>query len=94
MTVSGAAMMSRPGDLKPAFGTGRGPIGRLAAGWLCLAAAPTFACMALLSALGNGQPNILCGAMQHASPLSGMTLMCLLMSAFHMGPWLKLIGGR
>lgn len=34
-----------------------------AADWLCLAAAPTFAVMALLTgAFGGGQPDILCGA--------------------------------
>ena len=29
-----------------------------------------------------------------ASPLSGMALMYLLMSAFHLAPWLKLISSR
>jgi hypothetical protein len=63
-----------------------------AADWLYLAAAPTFAIMALLtSVLGGGQPDILCTA---ASPLSGMTPMYLLMSAFHSPPWLKLISSR
>jgi hypothetical protein len=63
---------------------------RPAADWLGLAAAPTFAIMALLTSVG-GQPDILCGA---ASPLSGMTAMYLLMSAFHARPWLTLIAGR
>ena len=63
-----------------------------AADWLGLAAAPTFAIMALVtSVLGGGQADILCGA---ASPLSGMTAMYVLMSAFHLAPWLKLISGR
>jgi hypothetical protein len=66
-----------------------------AANWLGLAAAPTFAIMALLtSVLGGGQPDILCAAAEHASPLSGMTAMYLLMSAFHSPPWLKLIASR
>ena len=30
-----------------------------AADWLCLAAAPTFAIMALLTALGDGEPDFL-----------------------------------
>jgi hypothetical protein len=65
---------------------------RSAADWLCLAAAPTFAIMALLtSVLGGGQLDILCSAAEHTSPLSGMTTMYLLMSAFHSSPWLKLI---
>jgi hypothetical protein len=66
-----------------------------AADWLCLAAAPTFAIMALLTGvLGNGPPDMLCSAAQDASPLSGMVPMYLLMSAFHSAPWLKLISSR
>ena len=66
-----------------------------AADWLCLAAAPTFAIMALLTAvLGGGPPDMLCSAAQDASPLSGMVPMYLLMSAFHLAPWLKLISSR
>ena len=54
---------------------------------LHLAAAPTFAIMALLTyLLGDASP--LCGV---ASPLSGMVPMYLLMSAFHLPPWLKLM---
>jgi hypothetical protein len=65
---------------------------RSAADWLGLAAAPTFAIMALLTAvLGGGQPDILCSA---ASPLSGMIPMYLLMSVFHSAPWLKLVSSR
>jgi hypothetical protein len=63
--------------------------------WLCLAAAPTFATMALLTGvLGGGPPDMLCSAPQDASPLSGMVPMYLLMSAFHLAPWLKLISTR
>jgi hypothetical protein len=47
--------------------------------------------MALLTALGGGQPDILCAAMHHALPSNGMVLMYLLMSASHAAPWLKLI---
>jgi hypothetical protein len=65
-----------------------------AADWLCLAAAPTFAIMALLTGLGGGSPDMLCSAAPDASPLSGMVPMYLLMSAFHSTPWLKLIAGR
>jgi hypothetical protein len=70
--------------------------GRLgAADWLWLAAAPTFAVMALLTAvLGGGPLDSLCAAAEHASPLGGMIPMYLLMSAFHSGPWLKLISSR
>jgi hypothetical protein len=62
--------------------------------WLGLAAAPTFAIMALWTALFSGQPDMLCMAMQGSSPMSGMTPMYLLMSAFHSSPWLKLIASR
>ena len=66
-----------------------------AADWLCLAAAPTFAIMALLTGvLGGGQPDILCSAAEHTSPLSGRVPMYLLMSAFHSASWLKLISSR
>ena len=66
-----------------------------AAGWLGLAAAPTFAIMALLtSVLGGGPPDMFCSAAHEASPLSGMVPMYLLMSAFHSAPWLKLISSR
>jgi len=58
---------------------------------LAFAASPTFAIMALLTGVvGGGPADILCSA-AHASPLSGMAIMYLLMSAFHAGPWLKMI---
>lgn len=74
---------------------GKGGVAACAAGWLRLAAAPTFAIMALLTGvLGGGAPDMLCSAAQDASPLTGMVPMYLLMSAFHSAPWLKLISGR
>lgn len=66
-----------------------------AVGWLALAAAPTFAIMALLTGvLGGSASDMLCSATHDASPLSGMGLMYLLMSAFHSAPWLKPISSR
>jgi len=50
---------------------------------LALAAAPTFAVMALLSPLSGGE------AMCASSP-SSMAVMYALMAAFHLAPWLKL----
>ena len=65
-----------------------------AADFLYLAAAPTFAVMALLTCvLGGGPADALC-SIAGASPLSGMVPMYLLMSAFHLAPWLKLIARR
>ena len=66
-----------------------------AADVVCLAAAPTFAIMALATGvLGGSQTDMLCSTMHGASPLSGMALMYLLMGSFHTAPWLKLIYGR
>lgn len=64
------------------------------ADWLSLAAAPTFATMALLTGFsGSGQPDPFCSS-AHGSPLTGMVAMYVLMSAFHLAPWLKLIFSR
>ena len=79
-------------DGKTRAGGGRSAFG--AAGRLSLAAAPTFAIMALWTGLFSGQPDMLCMAMQGSSPMSGMTLMYLLMSLFHAAPWLRLISSR
>lgn len=62
------------------------------ADWLCLAASPTFAIIGLLSA--NGGTDIICSSMPDAFPLDGMAAMYLLMSAFHMPPWLRLLSHR
>ena len=79
----------------PAGGAGgngaaaKAPLG--IAGWLRLAATPTFALMALLTgAAGGGGMGVLCSA-EHGSPLAGMAPMYLLMSAFHLPPWLRLM---
>lgn len=62
------------------------------AAWLHLAATPSFAAMALLTAIPSGGPDMICG--QHASPLGGMVPMYLLMSVFHAAPWLRLGASR
>lgn len=76
------------------------------ADWLCLAAAPTFALMALLSCLQGGDAAMLCmgsspltgppltGPSLTSASLTGMPAMYLLMSAFHLAPWLRVISGR
>lgn len=62
---------------------------------LCLAATPTFAAMALLSAtLGDPATNLICAAAQGASPIGGMVPMYVLMSVFHAAPWLKFFTRR
>ncbi|MFB6461589.1 hypothetical protein [Bradyrhizobium tunisiense] len=62
--------------------------------WLALAATPTFAIMALLTAvLGDGAADMLC-VTGHGSPLGGMVPMYLLMSAFHSAAWLRWIAER
>jgi|HubBroStandDraft_2_1064218.scaffolds.fasta_scaffold1008519_2 hypothetical protein len=64
-----------------------------AADWLGLAATPTFAVMALLTAgFGGGAMERLCSA--GPFPLGGMVIMYGLMSLFHSPPWLRLISGR
>jgi hypothetical protein len=66
-----------------------------ASDWVCLAAAPTFAIMALTTGVIDAGPHdLLCAAARDASPLSGMAWMYILMSAFHSAPWLKLIASR
>jgi ABC-type Na+ efflux pump permease subunit len=62
---------------------------------LSLAAAPTFAVMALLAAVhGEAMPDMMCSATRERSLLTGMVPMYLLMSAFHLAPWLKLFARR
>lgn len=62
--------------------------------WLGLAATPTFAAMAVVSA-GHGamMADGLCAMAGGGSPMSGMVTMYLLMGLFHVSPWLRLIGG-
>jgi hypothetical protein len=67
---------------------------RRAADWLCLAAAPTFAIMALLTGVFGGAPDMLCSTAQGGLPLDGMVPMYVLMSAFHSAPWLRLFCSR
>ena len=97
MTVKSMLMTThhkRPAEMLPASGGSAGaPVPRAAArrggDWLCLAATPTFAIMALVTAFYDS-PDI-CSIGPGASVLSGMALMYALMSAFHLSPWLKLV---
>ncbi|WP_083355146.1 hypothetical protein [Mesorhizobium sp. ORS 3428] len=60
---------------------------------LGLAAAPTFALMALLTA-AYGAQDMMCMSGPGASTLSGMVPMYLLMAAFHLAPWLRMAARR
>jgi hypothetical protein len=87
--------MARIVGTGPSGGTAEsgGAVGPSPAKWLGLAAAPTFAAMALWTALLSSPPDM-CSAMRGSAAMNGMTLMYLLMSVFHASPWLKLILGR
>jgi hypothetical protein len=66
---------------------------RGAAGWLGLAASPTFALMAWMAA--NDAPRMaICSSASGMLPIDGMVWMYLLMSLFHLSPWLKLASAR
>jgi hypothetical protein len=69
-------------------------VARVAADWLGLAAAPAFATMALMTAAFGGGMEPLCSASGPGALMSGMVPMYLMMSAVHVGPWLRLIAGR
>ncbi len=59
---------------------------------ISLAAAPTFAVMAVFTGIQAGAPqDTVCSAAQGVSPLGGMVSMYALMTVFHTPPWLKLI---
>jgi hypothetical protein len=63
------------------------------AGRLGLAAAPTFALMGWISAVGS--PGMtMCSAVPTFVPINDMALMYLLMSFFHLSPWLKILSAR
>ena len=83
-----------PANSVGAGGHGDGAaLARVAADWLSLAAAPTFAAMALLTAALGGGAEPFCSASVHGSLVSGMVPMYLMMGAFHLAPWLRLISG-
>jgi len=64
-----------------------------AVGPLGLTAAPTFALMAWISAVGS--PGMtMCSATSTFAPINEMALMYVLMSLFHLSPWMKLLSAR
>lgn len=64
---------------------------RDAAVWLGLAASPTFALMAFFSA--NEVEAMMHSPALGVLPIGGMAWMYLLMSLFHLPPWLRLASG-
>lgn len=61
---------------------------------LALAATPTFAAMALWTAIAEaGAPRMICSVVAPA-PLMGMVPMYLLMAVFHLPCWVRLLRRR
>jgi hypothetical protein len=88
MSIADMSMSSHSIDMAPRTNFAA----EAAIDWLCLAAAPAFAVMALLTCMGDGPMPTICTT--DASLLTGMVPMYLLMSIFHAPPWLKLIAKR
>jgi hypothetical protein len=65
--------------------------GTPAASLLSLAAAPTFVVMALWSAIAGGPAEMMCGSGGSTLSVNGMAAMYVLMSVFHVPPWLTLL---
>ncbi|WHO75126.1 hypothetical protein [Rhizobium sp. BT03] len=83
------------GSVAKSSGRLTNPVGRIAAhaaDRLSFAAAPTFALMALLTA-ATGSADMICTTTPNAFPIGGMVPMYLLMSSFHLTPWLRLAAG-
>lgn len=80
------------------FGTvtmANGRSGDRAVSCLSMAAAPTFALItAVTMSTGDGYAESLCTQAALVSPLSGMATMYLLMTLFHLKPWLRLTSVR
>jgi hypothetical protein len=81
MTTSSTAGKAAP---RPALG---------GAGWLGLAASPTFAVMALVAA-HDASSGAICLSAPGILPVDGMTAMYLLMCLFHLPPWRALVRRR
>lgn len=63
------------------------------AAWLSLGATPTFALMAWVAATGS--PGMaMCSVASPWAAVNDMALMYLLMSLFHLPPWLRLVSRR
>jgi hypothetical protein len=66
---------------------------RRVGGWVGLAASPTLALMAWVTA--NHAPfSAFCSSGANFPPICSMSAMYLLMSVFHLSPWLEIACGR
>jgi hypothetical protein len=74
-------------------GAGGPRAARIAVHGLAFAASPVFAVMAWVTA-GEAAAATLCSVASGVLPVNGMTLMYLLMSLFHLPPWLNLLCTR
>ena len=63
------------------------------AGWLGLAASPTFAVMTWFT-VANTPPSMMGASPSGGLPIGGMSWMYILMCLFHLSPWLKLAAAR
>ena len=61
---------------------------------LALVASPIFAGMVVVTGMSGGNTAEMVCSAQHMSPLTGMATMYVLMSAFHVAPWVRLIRMR
>lgn len=69
------------------------PLSRRMAAWLAIAAAPTFAAMAIMTIVTPDTGiDAMCGSDRWS--LTGMTPMYLLMCLFHTSPWLQMMNHR
>ncbi len=59
--------------------------------WLSYVAAPAFATMAVLGGVLDDESASICSSNHGGVPLMGMVSMYVLMSIFHLGPWLKVV---
>ncbi len=83
--------MTAPGSAAAGASRDGTTAARRLARWLALAATPTFAIMAVLTAvIGNAPADMVCSA-GHGSLLGGMVPMYLLMGVFHSGAWMRLV---
>ena len=85
-------LSSKRAQESPSAGASAGNT-RSMADWLGLAATPTFALMALLTA-ANASTDMACASMPGTFTLDGMVTMYLIMGAFHLPPWLRLLSSR